>query len=234
VGQAVAEGTSPSGRSRIPLLGAWVRSIRRRLGIWAFSGSEAYWQRRYRAGRDSGAGSYGHLAEFKAEFLNDFVAEHGIASLIEFGCGDGNQLSLARYPEYLGFDVSEHALERCRARFRDDPTRRFAAVSDYAGERAELALSLDVIYHLVEDAVFEAYMRRLFDAAERYVIVFSSNSDENQWDRVAHVRHRRFTDWIERERPGWRLQAQQPGRYPLREHPEDGSFADFYVFAPTS
>jgi len=228
----VAEVTSPRRRGQVPLLGAWVKSIRRWVGLRSFSGSEAYWRRRYEAGRSSGAGSYGHLAEFKAEFLNTFVAEHAITSVIELGCGDGNQLSLAHYPRYLGFDVSERALELCRERFRDDPTRRFAAMSDYAGERAELGLSLDVIYHLVEDAVFEAYMRRLFDAAERFVIVFSSNTDENQRNRVAHVRHRRFTDWVERERPGWRLQAHEPGRYPLREHPTDGSFADFYVFAP--
>jgi SAM-dependent methyltransferase len=227
----VAEGTSPRRRSRVPLLGGWVKRLRRRLGIYSFSGSEAYWQRRYRSGRSSGAGSYGHLAAFKAEFLNDFVSEQGIRSVIEFGCGDGNQLGLARYPRYLGFDVSGHALELCRERFRDDPNRRFAEMKDYAGERAELTLSLDVIYHLVEDAVFESYMRRLFDAAERFVIVFSSNTDENEPDRVAHVRHRRFTDWVERERPDWQLAAHQPGRYPLREHPQDGSFADFYVFA---
>jgi hypothetical protein len=229
----VAEGTSPHRRDRLPLLGGLLKSIRRRLGVWTFSGSEAYWRRRYQSGRTSGAGSYGHLAEFKAEFLNDFVAEQRIASVIEFGCGDGNQLSLARYPRYLGFDVSEHALGLCRERFRGDPTWRFAAVKDYAGERAELALSLDVIYHLVEDEVFEAYMGRLFDAAERFVIVFSSNTDQNDWDRVAHVRHRRFTDWVERERPDWRLQARERGRYPVQEHPSDGSFADFYVFAPS-
>lgn len=230
-GDGVAELASARGRTRTSGLRALVKSIRRRLSRLAFPGSEAYWEQRYQSGGTSGAGSYGHLAEFKAEFLNDFVAAHGIRSVIEFGCGDGNQLALARYPDYLGFDVSERALELCRERFPGDPTRRFAPVAGYAGERAELVLSLDVIYHLTEDAVFEAYMRRLFDAALRFVIVFSSNTDENERGRVAHVRHRRFGDWVERERPDWRLERHEPGRYPLREHPEDGSFADFYVFA---
>ena len=39
-------------------------------------------------------------------------------------------------------------------------------------DRAELALSLDVIYHLVEDTVYESYMGQLFDSATKYVIVY--------------------------------------------------------------
>ncbi|MGD9858413.1 MAG: hypothetical protein AB7U20_26025 [Planctomycetaceae bacterium] len=60
-----------------------------------FTGSSDYWVRRYRKGRNSGGGSYGRLAEFKAQVLNDLVREHRIQTVIEFGCGDGNQLALA-------------------------------------------------------------------------------------------------------------------------------------------
>lgn len=207
-----------------------IKSLRRRLGVWTFTGSESYWQRRYRSGRDSGAGSYGHLAEFKAEFLNAFVAEHAIQSVIEFGCGDGNQLALATYPEYLGFDVSETAIEQCRRRFADDRTRAFRLMQDYAGETAELALSLDVIYHLVEDGVYEDYMRALFAAAERYVIVYSSDSDENSRLQSPHVRHRRFSAWVERECRGWRLLRRVPNRFPQKGLLGSGSFADFYIY----
>ena len=87
----MAKATSPRRRRQVPIVGPWVKSIRRRLGIWSFAGSEAYWQRRYQDGQGSGAGSYGQLAQFKAEYLNRFVAEHAIADVIEFGCGDGNQ-----------------------------------------------------------------------------------------------------------------------------------------------
>ena len=54
---------------------------RRRLG---FRGSAAYWDARYRAGGNSGAGSYGRLAAFKAEVLNEFVRRRGIRSIVEF------------------------------------------------------------------------------------------------------------------------------------------------------
>jgi SAM-dependent methyltransferase len=170
-----------------------------------FSGSAAYWDTRYRLGSDSGAGSYGTTAAHKAAFVNAFVAEHHVQSVIEFGCGDGNQLSLAEYPSYLGLDVSPEAVRACQARFAGDATKQFKVVSDYDGEQADLALSLDVIYHLVEDLVFEDHMRMLFGAAERYVIVFSSNTNRRTPIDRAHVRHRRFTDWTARQ-DSWRLQ----------------------------
>src|SRR5579864_6395854 len=75
-----------------------------------FPGSQTYWDQRYAEGGTSGSGSYGEQAAFKAEILNGFVARHGIQSVIEFGCGDGNQLSLASYPSYVGLDVSRTAI----------------------------------------------------------------------------------------------------------------------------
>jgi hypothetical protein len=195
-----------------------------------FPGSASYWKRRYRRGGHSGAGSYGKFATFKAEVLNRFVASHGIESVIEFGCGDGNQLRLASYPRYRGFDVSRRALASCRRIFRDDASKSFRAMRRYRGERAALTLSLDVLYHLVEDAVFERYMRTLFGAAQRYVIIYSSNHDDNRGFEGTHVRHRRFTDWVATNLPDWQLKRHVPNRYPYRGNPRTGSFADFYIY----
>ena len=64
--------------------------------------SAQYWRDRYRSGGNSGAGSYGRLADFKAEIVNAFVREHDVASVIEFGSGDGAQLALADYPTLSG------------------------------------------------------------------------------------------------------------------------------------
>jgi hypothetical protein len=180
--------------------------LRRRSAGTSFPGSEAYWVDRYAGGGSSGRGSYGIYAEFKAEVLNAFIVEHGVTSVIEFGCGDGNQLSLGVYPRYRGFDVSEHAIAACRALFSDDESKSFAPLADYAGEKADLVLSLDVIYHLVEDEIFDSHMRTLFGAAERFVIIYSSNSDDLRRSYKSHVRHRRFTDWIGDNLPNWNLQ----------------------------
>ncbi|MBE1161761.1 class I SAM-dependent methyltransferase [Dyella acidiphila] len=216
---------------RIPVLGPVAQNVYRR---WfhpprQFHGSEEYWIERYREGGNSGAGSYNRLAEFKAEVLNDFVVRHGIGEVIEFGCGDGNQLTLARYPSYLGLDVSPHAIEGCMRRFASDPSKSFLLVHDYAGQTAQLALSLDVIYHLIEDEVYHAYMNTLFGAGRDYVVIYSSDKDEVP-SQTAHVRHRQFSRWVRANAPGWRLLAHIPNRYPYAGDNDTGSLADFYIY----
>ncbi len=86
--------------------------------------SRDYWEGRYAKGLDSGAGSYNRLATYKADFLNKFVAENAIERVIEFGSGDGAQLELADYPEYIGIDVSKTAIARTRTKFRSDLKKR--------------------------------------------------------------------------------------------------------------
>ena len=61
-----------------------------------FPGSRDYWEQRYSSGSNSGDGSRGKLAEFKAEIINSLVKDKKIESVIEFGCGDGNQLLCSR------------------------------------------------------------------------------------------------------------------------------------------
>ncbi len=198
----------------------------------AFTGSADYWERRYRKGRTSGSGSYGKYAEFKAQFLNTFVEENAITSVIEFGCGDGNQLSLVRYPRYIGLDVSKTVLDRCRKRFVEDETKEFHLYDPHllAGAPdkfvADAALSLDVIFHLVEDDVYKTYMQRLFAAAQRFVVVLSSDREDSETDSV-HVRHHKFTDLVAERFPSWTLISTTRNPYPE-------NFADFYVYGRRS
>lgn len=189
--------------------------------------SAAYWESRYRQGGTSGAGSYGRLADFKAAFVNGFVALNGIERVIEFGCGDGNQLSLLSVPHYTGVDVSPTVLDRCRVRF---PERIFIDSRDATEiPRAELGLSLDVIFHLTEDAVFADYMRALFTSASDFVILYCTDRDALTADR--HVRHRNVSAYVARAMHDWRLLARVPNRYPFDPgRPQDTSFSDFLVF----
>ncbi len=232
---------------RIPILGPVSRKIRQNLFTKPFHGSERYWIERYATGGNSGAGSYSKLAEYKAEVLNDFVKENNVKSVIEYGCGDGSQLKLAVYPNYIGFDIAPKAIALCRELFRSDSSKNFKLMEEYEGERAELTLSLDVIFHLVEDEVFESYMKRLFGSSDRFVIIYSSDSDTDEqaqkvaphvkrkkltkWVEVApHVKHRKFTKWVEKNLRGWELIQHIPNKYPFTGDPNEGSFADFYIY----
>ena len=182
-----------------------------------------YWQERYSHGGTSGAGSYGEFAEFKASVINEFCDQRQINSVIEFGCGDGNQLSLMHFKNYLGLDVSQKSIDICTDRFLDDDSKRFQLVSHYSGSKADLALSLDVIYHLVEDDVFERHMSQLFSAANKFVIIYSSNFVESNPNPIpTHVRHRRFTEWIDHQVPHFELVQ--------TIHNATGSVSDFYIY----
>lgn len=189
-----------------------------------FPGSGKYWEERYNSGGASGAGSYGKLAEFKAEIINSFVEDNKIKSVIDFGCGDGNQLSLFRFPNYMGLDVSRTAIKLCTKRFKNDRTKGFFVYDPECFENknpAELALSLDVIPHLVEDNIFERYMKHLFSSSDKFVVIYSSNIDT---DQRFHEKHREFTKWIKINLPEWELIKETKNKYP------DESRANFFVY----
>lgn len=201
----------------------------RQLWLGFISRSSAdYWERRYRAGLTSGSGSYDVLAEYKAGVLNEFVRANSVRSVVEFGCGDGNQLGLAEYPSYLGLDVARGAIDLCLEKFRDDAGKSFlwydplrtVRISSFV--QADLTMSLDVIYHLLEDDVYHAYLRDLFSTSRRFVIIYSSNKDERPAAR--HVRHHKFTDDVARDFPQFVLRRHLPNPHSAQ------TFADFYVF----
>lgn len=201
----------------------------------SFPGSRDYWENRYLQGRSSGKGSCGKVARFKAQVLNTFVREHDIKSIVELGCGEGRQLSLAEYPDYVGLDISPTAIALCRNRFRHDQSKRFIVYrpEEFALSpemRAELGLSLEVVFHLVEGRLFEAYMQHLFACSSRHVIFFSSNTNLNLPFQGNHIRHRRFTDWIERHLPHWQLVEMIPKRLPIYRIKFNGCFSRFYIY----
>jgi hypothetical protein len=214
----------------------FVKEWKKRQQIKKFKGSEEYWESRYRTSGNSGSGSYEHLAEFKAELINRFVAEQKITSVIEFGCGDGNQLTLAKYPKYIGLDVSPTAIKLCHGLFRTDTTKSFFLYSStafYDRARvfsADLTMSLDVLYHLVEKEIFENYLLHLFAASSRYVIIYASDFDQKEEPLYRHENRRNFTSFIASRLPEWKLKEVIKNKYPHSQYGEKGSDSDFFIY----
>ena len=216
-----------------PRVRDWIRDKSLRLAT-IMSGFDAtrYWEERYATGGTSGEGSYGRLADFKAAVLNDFIAEHAVQSVIEFGCGDGNQLSLLRAPSYVGLDVAASALRRCIDRFNSDATKSFflfdgSAFHDAAGIfEAELALSLDVIYHLVSDQEFESYMGHVCAASRKHLVLYTTDNDGA--DR-GHQRHRHVSKWMQQRRD-FVLRRSIPNPYSGSEDNQGKSDAMFLIY----
>lgn len=217
---------------RIPLIGKAATYIYIRCR--RFPGTLNYWERRYSSGEDSGAGSRGRLAAFKADIINSFVQENKIGSVVDYGCGDGSQLCLANYPTYTGLDVSHKAIEMCKNRFAPDNSKQFYILDPKSYQnnldipQCDLALSLDVIYHLVEDEVFHQYMSVLFNSSNKYIIIYSSNLYE---PHRYHIKPRQFTKWIEKHATDWELIHKIDNPYPYdSSNPDSTSKSDFYIF----
>ncbi len=85
-----------------------------------------------------------------------------------------------------------------------------------------------MIFHLLEDDVYERYMSDLFAIADRFVLIFSSDTDEpTRWEEV---RHHPFTGWVERRQPQWRLVERIAQRYPYVDGDPETSWSDFYLY----
>ena len=167
--------------------------------------SKKYWNDRYLKGNDSGSGSYGILAKFKADIINDFNEKNKIKSLIDYGVGDGNQLTLMNTKDmtYTGIDVSEHIISKCKQTFQDDTTKTFMHVNDMHSEiQADVVLSCDVIYHLIEEHVYKEYMENLFSMSKKYVIIYAPNINYNE---AVHVEKREFIEYIFDNYPNFNL-----------------------------
>lgn len=192
--------------------------------------SKEYWENRYKQNGTSGAGSYGLLAVFKKDVVNDFIESNNIVTVGDFGCGDANQLKLFNCDKYVGYDVSETVINKCRSEFKYDESKSFYLISEYNSEKYDLTLSLDIIYHLVEDDVFEDYMNRLFYSSKKYVIIYSSNGETDIKTSI-HVRDRNFTTWVENNIENFELINKIENRYKFDINNQiTTSISNFYFY----
>ena len=216
---------------KIPVLGPLSIFLKNKIFLKKeFTNSKDYWMNRYEQGGNSGAGSYNNLAEFKCEIINEFVSSTNLETVIELGFGDGNQLEYFQFKSYTGFDISNAVIEKCREKFKNDTSKHFMHMDSITNQKAEMVMSLDVIYHLIEDEVYNSYMNNLFDLSNRYVIIYALDSDDSD-NYQAHVKPRKFTSWIDANRLEFKLIKHIPNRYPFdKKKPKSTSFADFYIF----
>lgn len=130
----------------------------------------------------------------------------------------------------MGYDVSPTAIDRCKAIFSNDKTKEFKLMKEYNGETADLVLSLDVIYHLIEDDIFERYIGQLFSSAKKFVLIYSTNTDEQRKIQAPHIRHRKFTRWIENNIKGFNLVRQIPNKYSIKKGIDIDKNVGFYIY----
>jgi hypothetical protein len=154
-----------------------------------FVNSNQYWNDRYKFGGTSGKGSRGKVAIEKAAFVEAFCKKQNIDTIVEYGCGDGFCASLINVKRYIGFDISDTAISFAKDRCAKLKSHTFFNYSNLSFDETAyivktqavsndiLNLSMDVIFHLVEDEIFEKYVRTLSYSPAKYTLILSSDHD---------------------------------------------------------
>jgi len=167
-----------------------------------FTTYKKYWEERYAVGGTSGSGSYGLLAEFKIEVINKYIKDHKISSIIDFGCGDGNQLKGMNYKKYLGLDVSKTAIELCSKKFKNDKTKQFLVYDPKTFDiktlpKPDLVVSLDVLYHIIDEEALRKTLQDMFSCSAKYIILYTTVYELDQ--KVGpHIKYRDIMPYLDK------------------------------------
>ena len=110
-------------------------------------------------------------------------------------------------------------------KYKDITNKNFITYDEYYknSNKYDLSLSLDVIYHLVEDEIYEKYMKDLFSSTNKFVIIYSTNWNDDKYNG-SHVYHRKFTEYIDINFLNAKLIHHEPNKYPSL------STAEFYIY----
>ena len=197
--------------------------------------SDEYWEERYMNYGNSGGGSYGRLAEFKAEVINNFTRNHDVTSIIDYGVGDGNNLKyydLTNIDKYIGLDVSKTIIDRLN---NDAPFKkcefRCVGSNDKLEYKGDLVLSQDVLYHLIDETIYKNYLDNLFNMSKKYVIIYARDEDMEELSKH-HMLVRKFTPYIRENYKSFELVHTVPNKYPYVPLSRDWttSLSSFYIY----
>src|SRR5581483_12428603 len=85
---------------------------------------------------------------------------------------------------------------------------------------ADCAISLDVIFHLIEDDIFARYIDNLFRSGLHFVIIYGLDEEQSRPGHVS-VRFRKYSEYIAKNIPHFR-----PALHIRRKE----AFGDFYLY----
>lgn len=171
----------------------------------------------------------GDLLSWKASVVNSIIKENRVNSGLELGSGDGKFASLLSLKKYVGYDISDSAVTLANEKF-DNPNFRTSTKPPFFWRKFDITMSIDVIYHIVENRDFNKHMAKLFSAANTLVVIYSYPKKPSE-KMSEHIKFNDFTSWAERQAPGWELVGQIPNKFPFDEnYPNSTSKSEFFVY----
>lgn len=125
------------------------------------------------AGEDDQVTLLGRLMfRSKKKILKEIITGLAPKSVIEVGCGLGHTLSIYQDLElnYIGIDVSPHAISNCRGKGLNAIVKKLEDVSDHYG----LVSSDGMLEHFLN---YDPYARHLMRISNRYVLLVQPNHE---------------------------------------------------------
>ncbi len=153
---------------------------------------QAYWDERYAKGQTSGTGSYGVNADFKAIVINRVIKEYSCEDMVEFGCGDANQMTLFTPIPYIGYDIAPTIIQKNKQKHASlkhavfenmDMTKDFTSIRD-------LSICVDVLFHLTIEDDWDILIDHVCKAAKKCIVI-TTNTEEIQSEYFPHVNFKR-------------------------------------------
>ena len=161
-----------------------------------------WWDTWYAQGGNSGPGSRNFLTTYKAEVINDFLKKHSIDSVIEFGCGDGYNLGLIDYSDYLGLDVAKTTIKNCIELYKHDTTKSFmlydpSYFANKGFKQVDLVVCLDVLYHIINEDEYINTIADIFSFKSQYIILYTTLAEKNNDGASPEIYHRNIANYLE-------------------------------------
>lgn len=134
------------------------------------------------AGRGtSGSGSTLEITREYRAYLQTFIKEHGVTSVVDAGSGDWSFSAAIDWGDvsYLGIDIAPEVVETVRK--RHETARIKFRVGDITEDlpAADLLLSKDVLQHLSNDLIQKFIRNNLTKRKYKWVILTNARSSEN-------------------------------------------------------
>jgi 2-polyprenyl-3-methyl-5-hydroxy-6-metoxy-1,4-benzoquinol methylase len=157
--------------------------------------------RYYNKNGNSGLGSTGELAKFKIDFINNFIKENDINSILDFGCGDCFIASQLKVSRYTGIDISDAYFDRIVDFVADNKElikKPFNEIRDF--EFYDCVICLDVLYHILEEETEYLYetLDEIYNHSNKYIIIYAQDSYLN-FNYESHMFDSRWRQYIEKK-----------------------------------
>lgn len=156
---------------------------------------EGYWGKNASGSGTSGTGSTVKITQQYRAFLEYFIKQHGVTSVVDAGCGDWSFSQKIDWngASYLGIDISTVVIEDVKQRYETETTK--FQMGDITEElpAADLLICKDVLQHLSNELVLKFVRNNLKPGRFKWAII-TNDRIAGEANRNIKVGEHRYVD----------------------------------------